>query len=48
MKSKWDHKLCDIVSRKMNMIQYDLCEKWYHWYIYQAKECIKYTCFVFQ
>ena len=32
--------LCNNVSTAMNMIQYDLYEEWYHWYIYQAKECI--------
>ena len=21
-------------------VQCNLCEEWYHWYVYQAKECI--------
>ena len=39
-KCEWTCKLCEYVSTTMNMIQCELCEEWYHWYIYQTKECI--------
>ena len=35
-----DHKLYNNVSTTMNMIQCDLCDDWYHWYVYKAKEYI--------
>ena len=40
MKCEWTCKLSYNVSTTMNIIQCDLCEEWYHWYIYHAKECI--------
>ena len=40
-KCEWACKLCDNVSTTMNMIQCDVCEEWYHWYVYQPKELLK-------